>query len=685
MASEAEAESRASSGRGAGSALYLRGLVVLALALGAGAVGVTMASSLDDAHIAAGVVAGGLELGGLDERDARARLEQLAASFSSRELRLVVDGRELRVASAEAGVALDVDATLAAASAAGTRSGFAAALEALGRRRHDVALAVRLDPSSVDELGQSCESVLEGAMPVDGGLELHGGEPVAVLPKKGRRVDRDLLATRLSEVLARGELGPVEVPLVEVEPALDAAAVEAALLRARSILAGPIVLRHEPTPEELELADKEIAEAKAREKEEAKRASFRLPKSKSRMRRKGKRMVEEEVARAPLPKRPETITVEFSKADLLAAFRTEIVQGPEPRLLVALDDAEVKKKLAPVVAQLYDAARDARFDIDAQDRVTIVPSRPGTRVDSARLVEALWRAAESPERSGLLPVDREAPPQFTTEEAEALGIKGLVSQYTTHHPCCQPRVKNIHRIASMLDGMIVKRGQTLSVNQVVGPRTLARGFVLAPSIGDGEMVDTPGGGVSQFATTMFNALFDGGYVVKERQPHSFYFHRYPMGIEATLSFPSPDLVFYNDTPSAVLVRCEYGETFIRVKLFGDNGGRRVDRKVSRPFDYTDPKIEYLPNPDRDPEKEKVKEPGQNGFSVDVARTVHLPDGEKREEKRRIRYKARPRVVEVHPCKIPEGEKGHTGEKCPKKEEDEESEELAGRSDAASSP
>jgi hypothetical protein len=48
----------------------------------------------------------------------------------------------------------------------------------------------------------------------------------------------------------------------------------------------------------------------------------------------------------------------------------------------------------------------------------------------------------------------------------------------------------------------------------------------------------------------------------------------------------------------------------------------------------------------------------------------MPDGTKKEERRVIKYNARPRVIEVHPCIIPKGEPGHTGEKCPKKEEEE---------------
>ena len=55
----------------------------------------------------------------------------------------------------------------------------------------------------------------------------------------------------------------------------------------------------------------------------------------------------------------------------------------------------------------------------------------------------------------------------------------------------------------------------------------AKGYVLAPMISDGEFRDDVGGGVSQFATTMFNAIFFGGYRFNTHRPHSYYISRYP--------------------------------------------------------------------------------------------------------------------------------------------------------------
>ena len=210
----------------------------------------------------------------------------------------------------------------------------------------------------------------------------------------------------------------------------------------------------------------------------------------------------------------------------------------------------------------------------------------------------------------------------------------------------------------------MRPGETVSLNAVVGPRTQKNGFVPAPTIEEGEFVDTPGGGISQFATTMFNALFYGGYDIVERQPHTYWFPRYPEGHEATLSWPKPDLIFRNDTEAGLLIKTVYTDKTITVKLYGDNGGRKVKAQVSARSNITDPPLELTPNPSLEPNREKRKESGAVGWSIYVSRVLTFPDGTTREEKRRVTYKPKPRRLEVHPCRIPKGEKGYTGERCP---------------------
>ena len=184
------------------------------------------------------------------------------------------------------------------------------------------------------------------------------------------------------------------------------------------------------------------------------------------------------------------------------------------------------------------------------------------------------------------------------------------------------------------------------------------------------MVDTVGGGVSQFATTLFNALFYGGYDIIERQPHSYWFTRYPMGYDATLSYPHPDIVFKNDTNAGALIKTSYTDTSITVKIYGDNGGRKVRADVSEKQNIVMPPVELIPNPRLDADEEKTREGGMIGWTVTVKRTLLYPDGKSKEERRKVTYRPRARRVEVHPCRIPAGEPGHTGERCPVPETDE---------------
>ena len=76
-----------------------------------------------------------------------------------------------------------------------------------------------------------------------------------------------------------------------------------------------------------------------------------------------------------------------------------------------------------------------------------------------------------------------------------------------------------------------------------------------------------GGGISQYATTLFNAAFFAGLDFGEYQSHSIYISRYPYGREATVSHPNPDLEIINNTPYGVLLWPTTTDTSITVQLF----------------------------------------------------------------------------------------------------------------------
>jgi vancomycin resistance protein YoaR len=197
------------------------------------------------------------------------------------------------------------------------------------------------------------------------------------------------------------------------------------------------------------------------------------------------------------------------------------------------------------------------------------------------------------------------------EWAATLGVNQPVAEFTTNHPCCQGRVRNIHNIAEQLRGVLIAPGETFSVNETTGPRTTSNGYVAAPAIIDGEYVQDVGGGVSQFATTLFNAAFFAGLPMPEYKMHSEYISRYPYAREATMFYPSVDLKITNDTPHGVVIWPRYTDTSITVQLW------------STPFA-------------RGEETGKSKQSGCG--SVTTTRTITYPDGNQDQDSFRANYR-----------------------------------------------
>ena len=201
--------------------------------------------------------------------------------------------------------------------------------------------------------------------------------------------------------------------------------------------------------------------------------------------------------------------------------------------------------------------------------------------------------------------------------------------------------------------MIVQPGEEFSLNEHVGPRTREKGYVAAPMILRGEIVDSVGGGVSQFATTFFNAVFYGCYEDVDHKPHSYYFSRYPEVNEATISWPTPHLIFRNNTDAVVIIKTQYTNSSITVKFFGNNDGKTCERRLGKRYGFRAPPVEYEEDASLDPTEEVVVQSGADGWANTVVRVITHKDGTVEEEQFTWTYSARPRILRVHPCNVPD--------------------------------
>jgi vancomycin resistance protein YoaR len=335
-------------------------------------------------------------------------------------------------------------------------------------------------------------------------------------------------------------------------------------------------------------------------------------------------------------------TVVLPVATLAALVRTKPLNGT---LRVGLDIDGLRGELLPRLGRFEREPVDARFVVEG-NRVRTVPDAPGRKLDADRI--ALSLVTNLPARAHLARF-LTSQPKLTTEEAEKLRITELVSEFTTNYPCCAPRVTNIKRAAELLDGTIILPGKVFSLNGALGKRTEAKGFVSAPQIFNGRFEDAVGGGISQVATTLFNAAFFSGIKLVAHKAHQFYISRYPMGREATVSWGGPELIFRNDWPAAILMKLDASDSGITVRFYSTKLGRRVTTTTGEPYDLTTPKTVTVTNSALPAGARKVvQESGDGGFTVDYTRQVFRGAKRIRNEHYTVEYDAEDEIVEVGP-------------------------------------
>ncbi len=494
-----------------------------ALALVVVAVGFGYDTWVNEDKVGRSVSAAGVELSGLSAAAAAAAIAEYEERLAAEPATFSVDGKQVTLVGSAVGLEVDEDKVAAAAIEARRRGGvFTDFTGWVSSWWSPVELAV---PITIDEalLGDVLDDwdrnviddpAYEGAVLVDNGF------PIPEYPQAGQMIDRTPAIVLIVGTLESTERKTLELPLTDLTPVISTADVDAAVDRAKAIVAQPVLLSLDGFV--------------------------------------GKLL--------------------FLSGRLASSLTSQPMVNSEPVLAVSLDGEKLNAGLEARFDGFTTPAVDATFTFDEESgTLTIVPSQPEVVVDAGALAAVVEAAALGSGR-GQIPTEVGDRAAFTTEMAQAMGTITEVSTFTTFHPCCANRVTNIQLLADKIDGATVMPGDTFSINEHVGQRTLADGYRRAGAIISGELscCDNPvniGGGTSQFATTFYNAVFFSCYEDIEHQPHSLYFSRYPFVREATLGFPKPDVIFRNDSEAIVYIDTSHTGGSITVTFYGNNGGR----------------------------------------------------------------------------------------------------------------
>ncbi|MBD0292635.1 MAG: VanW family protein [Jiangellaceae bacterium] len=535
--------------------------------------------------LAGGATVLGIEVGNLSRAEAAAKLRAELPAVVNVPIPVRVGEQTFSISPSEAGLSIDVDATVNAIP---------------GRSANPVKLIQALfGVGAVDPVTQVDRASLEATAsaiaaqadtePVNGSVAFDDGTVVTTDAVPGGTVDvpaaADVIADAFVDAADQHELpiGELVLPSTEVEPQITDDEVEQAVAEfAKPAMSGPVVVRAGDESATLQPA----------------------------------------VIGSALTMKP---TEEGTLEPAL-----------DPDALVDAGGAEL--------AGLSQVGRDATIRIQ-NGRPVVVPGQPGRGVARDALAAAVLPALTAAGDARTVTVElTEVEPKLTTEEASDLGVKEVVSQFSTRFPHADYRNTNIGLALSRIDNTLLLPGEVFSLNDLVGERNAANGFAVGWTIDGGRLKRDYGGGVSQVATTTYHAAFKAGLADVYHQPHSIYFDRYPVGQEATVSWGNFDMAFKNDTPYGVVVDSGFSPSSpgargtVTVRLWS-TGYFRVQTSVSERSGFTEPKTVYDTSAECEPQS------GWEGFSITSYRKVWTPDGTLvRDEAYPWTYKPNPTVV-----------------------------------------
>ena len=506
-----------------------------------------------------GVSVAGVDVGGLAPADARARIDAEVGARLDQPVEIVVGGKSLRVMPSNI---FQVD------GAASERAAYDSARESVSTRlgalavpfavHRDIQPVLRVRESGRDAMADELAALTKRA--VSARVSMDGNEAVVVPGREGTAIDDEAVLDSLRETALAG-LPSFEVQVKSVQPPISTDAAERAATTARTIAAAPVRLELEG----------------------------------------------------------EGAVGQLGRVQLASLVRFEPKAGA---VNVVLDPAVIERKLHPLIKPFTQKPEDATFRVSG-DRAYLIKAKNGTTLDVKGAQGAIYESGTGAGRRLAVLGLATLAPELTTKDARALGIRERISTFTTDMGLSSSnRIWNVHLLGNYLDGTIVKAGETFSYNEVVGPRTIERGFREGQMIFGGVLIPSIGGGVCQTATTIFNAAFEAGLPVSERHNHSWYISHYPMGRDATVSWGGPDLVFKNDLKHAILIDVSYTDATFTISFYGTKQGRKVTSTTASPTNYTQPKMQYAIDPTAAPGSQTVVAGGGPGFDTNVHRKVY---------------------------------------------------------------
>ena len=257
-------------------------------------------------------------------------------------------------------------------------------------------------------------------------------------------------------------------------------------------------------------------------------------------------------------------------------------EGDSAKLVASVDATKAYDGLQGQMGSVgYGSAGNATFDVSSGVPVITGGTMgvgPDIKTAVHELGDMLYGGGAGAEGRTIALEEAEVEPEITAADAEGMGVVELITSYKLGYGSNggTNREFNVERCLDSLNGSLIAPGQNWNWNDIVGNCDEAAGYKEANVIVNNKYEKSSGGGICNVATGVFNAAYEAGLPIVERWNHSLYQPNYPLGRDAAVSWPSPTLIFTNDTDHYILVTAEYDGVDMTISIWGTSPHRTVE-------------------------------------------------------------------------------------------------------------
>ena len=256
--------------------------------------------------------------------------------------------------------------------------------------------------------------------------------------------------------------------------------------------------------------------------------------------------------------------------DQVMAEAEEIkTNGRDFPILIEWEEEKAKAYVAALAAEINDEPQNATFKME-NGEISYIADVTGLELNEQELIEQLRSKFELGKK-----IQVEAPVQETEAEIKLADIEGKIvrrSVFETSFASSDAnRSYNVTRATNAINGVVVKPGETFSMNDTIGPRTYAGGWKAAPAIinGGADKELQAGGGVCQVSTTLYNAVVKADLEIVYRRNHSSKVGYVDAGLDATINTGTIDFTWKNNTDSDIFIVASAEGKKVHIEIYGE--------------------------------------------------------------------------------------------------------------------